>query len=406
MNILKTEFRGERGSLFFLALKVGFLTVVTLGIYWFWAKTRIRRWYGIAIRPGGMPLEYSGTGAEKFAGFLIALSVLMILSVAGYAGVAGLLTAMSPEAGALAVAVFPLLWVVIVVFFFFFARYRGWRYTLSRTAWRGLRFGMSPGAIGYAWRGTLYAALTVVSGFLLLPLATFQMEKFITNRCWYGNARFTQHGSALGLFGPILPFVVSFWSGVGLLVYFMAVNGSTDFTAASQQGWAFGAGLVLLWLSALFMLYYRVASIRVMAALKTLGDGVEFDLWPRTRSVLWHYLIGSFIVGFLSLFATLAFSAVLFGVAMALGQTGGGLGAITSDPFGVFGFMVLPIMLFYAVMLYAFTQVFVYCPIIQQAAMTLEIHQPELLGHIRQRTRDEQADADGFAQALDAGAPI
>ena len=56
-RILPVSYAGRGMPLFFLALKTGFLTVLTLGIYRFWARTRIRRYFWSAIRPGGVPLE-------------------------------------------------------------------------------------------------------------------------------------------------------------------------------------------------------------------------------------------------------------------------------------------------------------------------------------------------------------
>jgi len=54
---LKTDYAGRRKKLFWLALRTSALTVLTLGFYRFWMKTRIRRYYWSSIRPGGMPLE-------------------------------------------------------------------------------------------------------------------------------------------------------------------------------------------------------------------------------------------------------------------------------------------------------------------------------------------------------------
>ena len=39
------EYRGEQGPLFKLGLKTSLLTLVTLGIYRFWAKTRLRKYF-------------------------------------------------------------------------------------------------------------------------------------------------------------------------------------------------------------------------------------------------------------------------------------------------------------------------------------------------------------------------
>ena len=73
---LAVRFTGNRSALFWLALKTGFWTVLTLGFYRFWMKTRLRRWYWSAIRPGGHPLEYVGDPWEKLLGFFIAVVVL------------------------------------------------------------------------------------------------------------------------------------------------------------------------------------------------------------------------------------------------------------------------------------------------------------------------------------------
>ena len=57
---LATTYAGRRAGLFWLALKTSILTVLTLGIYRFWMKTRLRRYYWSSIRPGNTPLEYVG----------------------------------------------------------------------------------------------------------------------------------------------------------------------------------------------------------------------------------------------------------------------------------------------------------------------------------------------------------
>ena len=73
---LPIAFVGQRRPLAILVLQVGLLTLASLGFYRFWGRTRIRRWYLSAIRPGGHPLEYVGGGSEKLAGFLIAVCFL------------------------------------------------------------------------------------------------------------------------------------------------------------------------------------------------------------------------------------------------------------------------------------------------------------------------------------------
>ena len=78
MSTVKTDFGGDRGDLFALMLRTSFLTVITLGIYRFWRTTKLRRWYWSSIRPGGIPLEYTGTPQEKLMGFFVAVIVLAL----------------------------------------------------------------------------------------------------------------------------------------------------------------------------------------------------------------------------------------------------------------------------------------------------------------------------------------
>jgi len=77
---LTGAFLSEKSKLFWLALWTGALTIVTFGIYRFWARTRLRRYIWSSIKPGGDSFEYTGTGLEKFLGFLIALVVIMVYS--------------------------------------------------------------------------------------------------------------------------------------------------------------------------------------------------------------------------------------------------------------------------------------------------------------------------------------
>ena len=57
---LSVQYRGDPAKLFPLALGTGLLAVVTLGIYRFWAKARIRRFVWSHIRVGDDALEFTG----------------------------------------------------------------------------------------------------------------------------------------------------------------------------------------------------------------------------------------------------------------------------------------------------------------------------------------------------------
>jgi uncharacterized membrane protein YjgN (DUF898 family) len=57
------------------------LTVITIGIFRFWAKTRIRRYVWSHVSFQGDRLEYTGTGGELFKGFLIVLGFIVLYGI-------------------------------------------------------------------------------------------------------------------------------------------------------------------------------------------------------------------------------------------------------------------------------------------------------------------------------------
>lgn len=391
MSDLKTDFAGDRGDLFTLALRTGVLTVLTLGIYRFWQTTRLRRWYWSAIRPGGMPLEYTGTPHEKLMGFLVAVLVLAAyLAVFNLAAMfvairlsAGLPDLITYAIGAAPVALLPIIFV---------ARYRARRYILSRSTWLGIRFGMDAGAWGYAWRACMYWLLTVLTLGLFWPLKTFQLEKYLTDRSWFGNARFTQHGNGFTLYGLAIPFFLGIWGTIAVVIQ-VALSGG------AAWGWYL---LLTVPLTLLGGIYFRVASFRAMAGLKELGDGMEFDLHPRTRTLLRIHVLGNMLSGFLVSFVSPVVLGLVVGALYFTGQVTAA--TIFNPPPNLAAFMGVLTWLTVFVLFGVFRQVFVVFPSVRHVSETLVVAEPALLQGIRQRAREAGRDAGGFSEALDVGA--
>ena len=148
-------------SLFWLAFRKVFLTVITLGIYRFWLTTHLRRHYWSAIRVQGDPFEYTGRGLEKLLGFLIALIILAV-----YLGIINMALAFAGLVSADDVTELQImlqLSLIAALPLIYFATYRARRYILARTRWRGIRFGMDLAAWGYTWRACLLVLLSIVT---------------------------------------------------------------------------------------------------------------------------------------------------------------------------------------------------------------------------------------------------
>ena len=395
MSALKTDFGGDRGDLFTMMLRAGFLTVVTLGIYRFWRITKLRRWYWSSIRPGGVAMEYTGTPQEKLAGFFVAVIVLA-LYIALF-NLAGLFVAFRLSDNDLsyltfAVAAAPLALVPVILA----ARYRARRYILSRSTWLGIRFGMDGGAWGYACRACMYWALTLATLGLLWPLKTFQLERYLTDRTWYGTARFRQHGGPLMLYPLAIPFFVMIAANIGVVVL---AGLETD---EAMRGWyalSLPVTFILLLVSGV---YFRVASVRAMAGLKELGDGLEFGLEPHTGKLLSIHVFGNLISGIMVSLVSPVILGLVVGFFYLIGQVDAN--AIFNPPPNLAAFMAVLIWITLFTLYGVFRQVFVTYPTVAHVAATLEIEEPDALHAVRQRAADKNHEAGGFAEALDVGA--
>lgn len=395
-------YSGTKAPLFRLALWNGVLTILTLGLYRFWARTKVRQYVWSSVSFAGNTMEYTGTGLEKFLGFLVAVVVLAVYL--GLIQIAlfyfGLHFVFEPtteaemlmQVGVFYISLFAVLPLIL------FARYRSRRYLMARTRFLGIRFGMEKPAWGYVWRAIAHGALTVVTFGLLLPRQTFWLEKYKTDRTWYGDQRFVQGGRWTGLYRAMLHFFI----GAGLIVG-GAVTGVVPLVLGqeTEASSVLATCIIILggfW-AAFGYLYYRVHSFRYLSAHKSLVDNVAFRAEPRTGSVIGIYILGTLAV---AVIAGAAF-AVASGIAMA--TVGGAVG--TGAAPAPLGFVVIALLyLGVFVLAGALVLVFIVQPMIAHVVGTVTIFNPEALASIRQRAYDPGADAEGFADALDVGGAI
>jgi hypothetical protein len=315
---------GRGGAVASLALKNVLLTIVTLGVYRFWAKTRMRRYLWSHVGFQGERFEYTGTGVELFLGFLIVL-VFFVLFTGTYSAL--LLTVfLDDPVGQFGVKAAYLL---IFMFLYNYAVWRARRYRLSRSQWRGVRGGLT----GSGWRFAAVAfgfdALRLLSLGLLYPWTRLRLQRMMMNDSWFGDRRFHFDGSARPLLASWLPMYIP-----GLLLFacvaYVAVTYG-DHAAAMRAGYVppFGqdliailplALLVLLPATAILYIRYRVREFRLFAAY-TRYESLGFESTLRTRSVLGRYL----------LYGVLAFVAY---IVIALIAVGGAIGlvGVQADP--------------------------------------------------------------------------
>jgi uncharacterized membrane protein YjgN (DUF898 family) len=150
-----------------------FLTIVTLGIYRFWATTRERQYLWRNTRFIDDHLEWTGLGKELLIGFLFVTALITPPLI--FLNVYFQRMLLNGQAG-LAVSLFFLIY-LFLLFLGGLARFRGLRYRLSRTYWHGIHGGSdNPGfryGFSYLWK---YAVGYLAFG-LLVPWSMVRLWK-------------------------------------------------------------------------------------------------------------------------------------------------------------------------------------------------------------------------------------
>lgn len=394
---LPVAYAGEGRPLFWLVLRGLLLTVLTLGLYRFWMKARVRRYYWSAVRIDGQPLEFAGTGLEMFRGFLIAVVFLavylgLLQLLLSWIGLAVWQSDAQVWLNLSFVAVLPLL---------YYAAFRARRYLLSRTRWRGIRFGMDRGAADYMLRALGWGLLAVATLGLLVPLMDFRLRCFVTDRTQFGSLRFRQEGSWTGFLRPWL------WVYGAILV---VAAGTWGLVRAPQNGGMVGVIVIGYLALLLAFLHYRVASFRYAVANTRLGATVRFASAVRTGRILGIYTVGgiltaiavSVVTGLLGLLATGLLAALGLGDSLDAFLRGQ-LATREAAQVAAIAFTAAAYVLLWVVS-GAFVAVLVTQPILAHYVETLAIEGRSEIEGALQRPEDRMTEAEGLADALDVGA--
>lgn len=181
------EFKGESWPFARIVLKNAVLSILTLGIYFPWARTYRRRYLWANVRFQEQNLEYLGTAREILLGYLKLLGILGLLFLGEW-----ILKPLLPDI----YPIFRILYSLAMVLFIPWAIYRSRQYLLSRTRWRGIRFAMHPSASQFILTHICTWFLTFITLGLFTPWRLhFQYKAFIEN-AYLGNQKLEYSGSS------------------------------------------------------------------------------------------------------------------------------------------------------------------------------------------------------------------
>lgn len=361
------------------------LTLVTFGLYRFWFKSRLRRYYLSNTRLLGDGFEYTGTGKELFVGFLIAIAILAPFYLA-----ATIATLMSGETAGQIVST--LVGFVVMPSLLQIAMYRARRYRLSRTRYRGIRFSQSGTGRGYLLHAIKWLLLTAVTLGICLPMMRTALYRYRMGNTFFGQVQAQFEGEAK----PLMKRWLIVWGAIAAVFVMIGVISASAALNAARGVIVFELLLLvgLMVLIPVLWFVYRAAEFRHFTSGTSFGAmRLASDL--RAGPMIWVMVK----FGLLMVIAMLALG-FLFGV---IGYLMVGDGSAGSGAAGIVYILAFPFMLTLYLMYGLLTELYLRRRLWALYASSVSIANTKALTDILQQ---EQQYEGGVGEAFDGGFEI
>lgn len=393
-----------------LAITNSILTFLTLGIYSFWGRVRIRKYLWAHTQVNKSPLEYHGTGGQLFVGFIL-ITLLFLFVNFGFQFLQNLLVQAAISSGNFAAAapilgISSLVIMTIYVAFFAYIIYSVRRYWLAMTSWRGIRLrqgGKRRVMIGLALGR---AFLTVITLGFAYPWLALRTERYAYANSYVGNRQFSFDAKI----GPLLRGWLPVWIGYFVLILLPIGIFAGVATSSAEETGSTGnpvADMMQLYDSVsgvLIIGYFVLATLGIVAAYAffraryfNVGvsgislDGLQFHGGIRASAFLSAY-VRAFL---LTIALIIAPAMLLFPLA--------GMTALAGD--GGFGGIVAGLLI---VLIYIATSGFAWNVIVVHGLWKARVTATSTTGVINvQEIQQDQVErvrqGEGFGTAFDAG---
>jgi len=185
--IRRLSFHGDGGTLLDLYILNILLTLATLGVYFAWLKTNVRKYLLAQIEFEGDRFAWHGTGKELLVGYLKVGAVFLVLSAASW-------VIRFFWGNPVTEAILSLVSNVVVLVLLPIGMVGARRYRFSRIAWRGIRF---------SFRGQAKQFMRVFIGGVLLSGITFglyypvfqhNVRRYLVGHTYFGTVPFSYDG--------------------------------------------------------------------------------------------------------------------------------------------------------------------------------------------------------------------
>jgi len=192
------------------------LTILTLGLYYPWAKVEILKYHYQSTALDNSRLSFNATGKEVFRGFIKVYGILILL----YGFLFYALQTQNEMLAFSAIGIFYLFLLLVIPF----AIHGAVRYRSSRSSWRGIHFKYLGNRAEFFWlyiKGILLTLITIgIYG------AWFQVDirKYIFSHLRFGNLSFDFRGDGGGLFWINLKMILLMYPTLGIYSFWYYKN--------------------------------------------------------------------------------------------------------------------------------------------------------------------------------------
>ena len=288
-----------------IALTNLFLTIVTLGVYRFWATTRERQYLWRNTRFIDDHLEWTGLGKELLIGFLFVTALitppLLFLNIYFQ-------RMMLNNQEGLALSIFALIY-IFLLFLGGLARFRGLRYRLSRTYWHGIHGGSDdPGfryGLSYLWK---YVVGYLAMG-LLVPWSMARLWKERWEGMSFGPLAFVSSPRWESLMKRYLLFYLSpilmIFAGAIVAIPAIMLSSGSNGVSSPVTAAVIGIGSVVLiyGMLGLIAVAFYAKFFREVVNTLSLG-GLDFEFTARSSD--WFKFIGVTVLIYIVAFSIAA----------------------------------------------------------------------------------------------------
>lgn len=179
-----------KGSEFFKIIIVNWLlTLITLGLYYPWAKAKQLQFLYGETHLNNDPFTFHGTGKEMFKGFIKAL--LLLGTIYGLFALFAYLN-------------YPIIGLLVlycgILGIMPFAIHGSYRYRMSRTSWRGIRFGYRGDRKEFTLSFFKWLFLTIITFGIYGSWMTINMRRYLDSNIRFGDAEFSYNGNGTDYF--------------------------------------------------------------------------------------------------------------------------------------------------------------------------------------------------------------